>query len=799
MAVVLRYYSVAVLLFAIAVFSASCSSVKSTGTTAKTGEKEGAVLPYYEDEYAQLDDASSSSSSSGDRLIAGKLEAARQKYLRALTFVDRGDTAKAAVAFEDAIEVLNTLVTYPSIDDNAEFSDLMQSIIEDYESYIQSIDNLNENSSIAVLRQKFYQEVDAYSTPATGLDVKSSVGVISVPEPTTGGAFTAVQGELQIPLTDNEYVRNSIKFLTGEKGQKFFRKWLERAGRWFPLMRKTAKEEGVPEEIVYLSMIESGLNPNAVSRAQAVGLWQFIKTTGEMYDLDVNYWVDERRDPEKATRASMRHLKDLYNEFGDWHLALAAYNCGMGGVRRTIARSGKTNPDYWEIRDYLPRETRGYVPLYIAAAKISLNPEEYGFTNIAFEKPYRYDSTLVSETVDLAALAKCAGATEEELRALNPELVQGCVPPNTKDYFLKLPVGTKDVFAQNFASLPDSAKRSWVFHTVKRRETLSKIAKQYGTSADLIAEANNLSGKRKRLRQGTTIRVPLGGEPGEEDLSEEEAEEAESVAATPVSTTSAPVAGQKKIVHKVRRNETLHSIANRYGVRIADLRNWNNIPYNSDHISVDRNLVVYSGKEVEPVAEDEQDANEAVSAKDAIKIASHKVRRGETIATIADDYGISIDDIRKHNRLNKRGTIKIGQVLQVPVSGRTAALALKKEQPLRGKNLVTHKVRRGETVSGIASLYGVSERDIAQWNPGQVQGATIYVGSRLKIYSGNVAKGSASASRREGRAPKQYTVRQGDTLGEIAGKFGISITRLKKLNKNLDERRLQVGKVIRLQ
>lgn len=796
MAVVFRYYSIVVMLFAVAVFSAGCSSVKSTGSTVKTGEKEGAILPYYEDEYAQLDDASSSSST-GDRLIAGKLEAARQKYLRALTFVDRGDTAKAATAFEDAIEVLNALVNYPNIEDNAEFSDLMQSIIEDYESYIQSIDNLNENSSIAVLRQKFYQEVDAYSTPATG-EAKNSVGVISVPEPTTGSAFTAVQGELQIPLDDNEYVRNSIKFLTGEKGQKFFRKWLERAGRWFPLMRKTAKEEGVPEEIVYLSMIESGLNPNAVSRAQAVGLWQFIKSTGEMYDLDVNYWVDERRDPEKATRASMRHLKDLYNEFGNWHLALAAYNCGLGGVRRTIARSGKTNPDYWAIRDYLPRETRGYVPLYIAAAKISLNPEEYGFTDIAFEKPYVYDSTSVSEAVDLQALAKCAGVSEEELQALNPELVQGAVPPNTKNYLLKLPVGTKDTFAQNFANLPDSEKRSWVFHKVKRRETLANIAKQYGTSAELIAEANNLSGKLKRLRQGATIRVPLSGDAVEEESSSEE-EKPEPVVA--VSTKAAPqqVTGQKQIVHKVRRNETLHSIANRYGVRIADLRNWNDISYDSDHIAIDRNLVVYLGKEAEQQAPIAQEENEAVSGKEIPKIANHKVRRGETIATIADDYGVSIDDIRKYNRLNKRGTIKIGQMLQVPVTGRAAVLASKKEQPPRGKSVVTHKVRRGETMSGIASLYGVSERDIAQWNPGQTQGTTVYTGSRLKIYSNNVAKGSAGASQRDGRAPKKYTIRRGDTLGAIAGKFGVSTARLKRLNKNLDERKLQVGDVIRLQ
>lgn len=808
MAFVPRYsLSIVAILFAMACFAVGCSSVKNATTTAGTEEKEGAVLPYYQDEYAGLDDASSSSST-GDRLITGKLEAARQKYLRALTFIDRGDTTNAAKAFEEAINVLNTLVNYPNIEDNPEFSDLMQSIIEDYESYIQSIDHLSENSSIAILRDKFFEEVDSYSD-----DSKNSVSMIKVPTTGavgSGASMTAIQGELQVPLTDNEYVQNCLKFSTSEKGQKFFTRCLQHAGRWFPLMRKIAKEEGVPEEMIYLSIIESGLDPNAVSSAKAVGLWQFIKSTGEMYGLNANYWIDERRDPEKATRAAMRHLKDLYNEFGNWHLALAAYNCGMGGVRRTIARSGKTNPDYWEIRDFLPRETRGYVPIYIAAAKIFMNPSAYGFNDITFEEAYNYETVTVSESVDLATAARCAGSTEAELKALNPELVQGCIPPNTQNYVLKLPAGTKDVFASNFASLPDAEKRSWVFHKVKRGETLTDIAEQYATSVALIADANNLSGRKKRLRPGTSLRIPLGGSTEEnvavvaEEKTEEKAPRQQPAVA---STSSAPTpakddisTGGKKILHQVRRNETLNSIANRYGVRIADLRNWNNIPYDSDHIQLNSSLVVYLGKDAPAstsVAAVEKKEEPAVKRQTS-GTSSHKVRRGETIATIADDYGVSIADIRKHNNLNRRGTIKIGQTLRIPAGEQTTVASAKQQQQPRGKAMVTHKVRRGETISGIASLYGVEERDIARWNPGDVQGNTVYYGSRLKIYSDNVAKGSSSASH-EGRAPKTYKIRRGDTLGEIAGKFGVSVARLKKLNRNLDETSLQIGETIRLQ
>lgn len=818
-----HYVSIAVLLFAMAVFAVGCSSVRYTSSNSGSGEKEGATLPAYQDEYAELDDASSSSSIN-DRLVTGKLESARQKYLRALTLIDRGDTTNAAHAFEEAIEVLNAIVNYPNIEDNPEFADLMQSIIEDYESYIQSIDNLSENSSIAVLRDKFFQEVDSYSTDPNANDAKNSVGVIKVPTAGVPPAFTAVQGELQIDMPDNEYVRNCITFFTSTKGKKFFNKWLPRAGRWFPMMRKIAKEEGVPEELIYLSIVESGLDPNAVSPAKAVGLWQFIKSTGEMYSLDANYWIDERRDPEKATRAAMRHLKDLYNEFGNWHLALAAYNCGMGGVRRTIARSGKTDPDYWEIRDFLPRETRGYVPLFIAAAKISMNPEQYGFTDVSFEDAFDYETVPVSESVDLRALAKCANTSIEEIKALNPELVQGCTPPNTQNYELKLPRGTKDAFVYNFSQLPDSEKRSWVYHKVRKKETLVDIAEQYGSSVDLIADANNLSGTRKRLRAGTMIRVPVGAAVEAEAqsaladarTSQETKTAPDAVVPTPrrsePTTVAAkaeertePASSSKKVYHQVRRNETLHSIANRYGVRIADLRNWNNIPYDSDNIQANTNLVVYLGKDnasqlasSEPVEQRTAQTGERQTAT----ATKHKVRRGETVATIADDYGVSINDIRKSNNLNSRSKIRVGQTLKIPANGsrqETAIASARQQTQTRGKNLVTHRVRRGETLNGIASIYGVDERDIARWNPGDIKGNTVYHGTRLKIYSDNVAKGSSTPSGREGRAPKTYKIRKGDTLGSIAGKFGVSIARLKKLNKSLNERNLQVGTSLRLQ
>jgi len=368
--------------------------------------------PLFPDEYSDLD-AQRKKEFEFDESFFNTLEQSRQKYLQALILIQKGDTTKAAHFFEEAIVTLNLIASYPGIERNEEFTDLAQSIIEDYESFVQKAEFLDENSSIFIVRNVLYHEIEKIEVPeVAGLDFKSMYyqkepGLMSAPN------------TLAIPLDDNEFVQRNIQFLTTGRGRKIFTTWLERSSKWFPMMQRIAEQEGMPQEILYLSMIESALNPTIVSSARAVGLWQFIRTTGQMYGLnDANsIWIDERRDPEKATRAAMRHLRDLYIQFGDWHLAMAAYNCGAGCVSRAVRRTNG-DIDFWNVRRNLPRETKHYVPQYIAAAMVAMNPQEYGFNldSLNFQPEYVYDVYPIREPISLDALAKAAHIEVDEIR-----------------------------------------------------------------------------------------------------------------------------------------------------------------------------------------------------------------------------------------------------------------------------------------------------------------------------------------------------------------------------------------------
>jgi membrane-bound lytic murein transglycosylase D len=288
----------------------------------------------------------------------------------------------------------------------------------------------------------------------------------------------------------------------------YMQRALQRGSKYLPRIARILVEEGVPAQLAYLPIVESGYSLHAVSHAGAVGPWQFVRGTGQRYGLRIDGYVDERRDPEMATRAAARYLRDLYERFGDWHLALAGYNSGEGNIERIQAWKGCEN--YWEMSDrgYLPVETSEFVPRFLAAVEVAMSPAYYGF-DIPTTKPTRFDTIEVTRPISLKAVARLSGSDEETIRELNPALNRGVVPPH--GYAVRLPKGTREQFELALSSYrePEQAVRARVArsHKVRRGETLASIAERYGVSVKSLIEVNRLR-KGGALKAGQSLRIP---------------------------------------------------------------------------------------------------------------------------------------------------------------------------------------------------------------------------------------------------------------------------------------------------
>lgn len=319
-----------------------------------------------------------------------------------------------------------------------------------------------------------------------------------------------------VPVVMNRSVEMFIKYFQ-TRGRKHFVKWLSRSPAYMPMLQGILRENGLPEDIFYIALIESGLNPKAKSHAKAVGMWQFIKGTGKKFGLRIDWWIDERMDPEKATHAAAKYFQNLYDEFDSWYLAAAGYNAGEGRVRSAVRKHRTT--DFWQLASHkrpLRRETREYVPKYLAAMLIAKDPQGYGFDSSEIEAftGNEYDRVNIPAPTDLNVIAEAAGTTAAEIQRLNPELLRWHTPPNYPDYMVKIPLGSKEQFVENFSKIPAQELLVYRMHTIKRGDTLSTIAKRYGTDIKAIVKLNNLKSVKK-LKIGETLAIPVPPEFGE--------------------------------------------------------------------------------------------------------------------------------------------------------------------------------------------------------------------------------------------------------------------------------------------
>jgi membrane-bound lytic murein transglycosylase D len=448
-----------------------------------------------------------------------------------------------------------------------------------------------------------------------------------------------------LPLTVNPSVLQYLSFFTTPKGRAVVERGLTRAGLYRDMMRKVLHEEGVPEDLIYLAQAESAFLPDAVSRKGARGIWQFMPFRGQEYDLDRSYFVDERSDPEKATRAAAHHLRDLYDMFGDWYLVMAAYNSGPLNVARAVQRTGYA--DFWELekRHALPRQTQNYVPIIIALALVAKDPALYG-VQVEAEKPQALETIKLPHPIDLRLVADATDTEVDDLRALNPELLRN-VTPNDPDFELRLPVGATEKFNANIQQVPPDEWTSWRLHEVEKGETMSDIARHYGVSLASLESANHLDSGATVL-EGSWLNVPTAPPPA-------------------------------RLVHyRVQRGDTLDAIADRFDVTVSEIKRWNHI--HTEHVPRGTRLRIYAGGEPlrsfrSKSAENGSTAMRTVSTTttpspsalhdgtgDPIR---HTVKRGETLYSIAREYGITVAALRDANPFLAERGLQTGDILNV--------------------------------------------------------------------------------------------------------------------------------------
>jgi membrane-bound lytic murein transglycosylase D len=601
-----------------------------------------------------------------DREVLRRISDTYRLHVLAIDAQVQGDLVQAEHYINQAFGAIQSLMDdYPEVQSNRRFAELYRSVMAEHSEFYGITENRTEvEGDIFAIQEELFSDQDDWMSEGFLLPDNLTIN------------------QTDVPLIQNQHVNRHLMYYTLRRPDVMER-WLERSEYYFPMMREIFKDEGVPEELIHLSMIESGLVPTARSWAAAVGLWQFIRATGAVYGLEVNWWIDERRDPVKSTRAAAQHLRDLHNIWGDWHLALANYNLSPRGLRRAINAAGGVE-DYWVAYPFLPRETRGYVPGYIAATMVAMNPEEFGFERPNTGRVYQFDVVEVDGLMPLEDLAKAAGITTQQLRDYNPELLRWATPPGGK-YPLKLPKGVKDEFIAAYQEIPRENRVSDVaMHTVSRGETLGYIARRYGTSVRALYDSNE--GLSNIIHPGQTIVVPVAPGSREQIAADRPANRGAGTTTVqrqqPAQQVQAP-ANTTALTYTVKSGDTIGHIAEWYDVRAWQIRAWNNV---ANTIRVGQRLTIYVPnnrvdfyRQVDNLTfaqkqeiERRQRAGENIfalrfdgssssSSGDSI---TYTVRRNDTLGSIARSHGVSVADIQRDNNLSGT-TIYAGQSLTI--------------------------------------------------------------------------------------------------------------------------------------
>ncbi len=507
----------------------------------------------------------------------------------------------------------------------------------------------------------------------------------------------------EIKFDQNEYVDVWIKYFKG-RGRPYMERYLSRSTRYLPMMKNVMRENGLPEDLVYIALIESGFSPLAHSKANAVGYWQFIRSTGKRFGMQIDTFTDERRDPVLSTRAAAEYFKALHNLLGDWHLAMASYNVGEGRVKRAVSKY--RTRDFWALlqkRRALPAETRNYVPKFIAAAMIAKDPAKYGFTEIIYQDPLSYDTVALQSPISLTKLANNLNVEVEDLQLLNPKFRTDFVPiARGNETVVRIPVGrASDALAalsMSVTAQPKILQAEHVFYRVRRGDNLSTIARKHRTTVSQIRRLNDIS-NRTMLKVGRSLKVPDQGGEGityatDEEDSRQPAGSGKGAVLAVAKANGKAEAKTEKIFHTVRRGDNLSTIARRYNLSMDDLLKLNRLSNRS---------VIRKGQKLRVRPDAPSPTSAAVKNRQSIALASfkteaaksnaaktksvtkelprtarvaaqtakaaarkHVVKRGETLYDVSKKYGLSMNQLAKANKIRINYRVMAGEKLSIP-------------------------------------------------------------------------------------------------------------------------------------
>ncbi|MDI9256070.1 LysM peptidoglycan-binding domain-containing protein [Flavobacterium sedimenticola] len=621
----------------------------------------------------------------------------------------------------------------------------------------------------------------------------------------------------------NVGLENVIKsFLKNRK--RAFERLMGVSQYYFPMFEEALAAQNIPLEIKYLAVVESALNPRAVSRVGATGLWQFMYQTGKQYGLQVDTYVDDRRDPLKASNAATQYMKNMYAIFGDWDLVLASYNTGPGNVAKAIRRSGGKQ-NYWNIRPYLHKETQGYVPAFLATMYIFEYHKEHGIKpDRAIANHFATDTVMVKRSMTFKQLADLLDVSVAELQFLNPTYKREEIPYiSGQQHFLRLPVDKIALFTSNedkiyayaeyessqrekpyqgMLASRDSLSTSKVkYHKVRRGDSLSEISDRYGVTMSELKKWNRLRSNKAPL--GRNLKIYTRESIASNERKSTKADTAAVNHSSDVASNSGKIFKEEKVIsykdvvkyHKVKKGDNLGEISDKYGVTVAELKKWNKLK--SNNIALGANLKVIKNERVvttvrkevksdKPLAETKVET--AVASNDNDTQNNHEasdyyeVQKGDNLFSIAKKFNVSLEDLKKWNNLDDLNVQLGSKLALVDKEANT-----QEEAPVTETKIVEHKVKKGEYLGTIAKKYNVTIAEIKEWN--NLEDNNVRLGETLIVSKKEVAVTETKSSKKESIAAndrnnvKLYYVKKGDSLFSIAKKYpGVTISDIKKWN-----------------